>query len=202
MLKSKLTAGVFLLLLLISTGLAQSSGKVGIGVAILDFGKLVEMSMSDGIANATITVPFLMSPTFRLEPEVGYFSGTQKQEGQIGPGLSYTWEAKAIAWNIGVGIFPQKVFDAFTLYYGGRVGYMSVKMTEELTGDPDWESTSSGFYIAPAVGGEHNFSEHFSIGAEAQIVYAALTNEETDRDDDVDLTFLSTRALVFFRFYF
>jgi len=102
-----------------------------IGISIIDLEKIFEMSTSDGVgANATITIPIITSPTFRLEPEVGYFSATQ---------------------------------------------------------DATIRGTTTGFYIAPAIGGEHNFSVHFSIDAEAQVVYASLTNEKEDRDFDFEL---------------
>jgi hypothetical protein len=199
MLKNNLTIGVFLLLLLLGTSFAQSSGKIGIGVAIIDFETLFQLAMSEGAGGtASITIPYLMSPTFRLEPEFGYTSATQKLDGIAG----YNWEASVSTMNIGVGIFPSKIFDAFTLYYGGRVGYLTQKQTEEETGVDDAEATSSGFYLAPAIGGEYNFSDHFSLGAEAQFVYASMTNEEQGQDYKLKLTLLNTRALVFFRFYF
>ena len=199
MLKSQLTVGVFLLLLLLGTGFAQSSAKMGIGVAIIDFETLFQLAMSEGTGGtATITIPYIMSPTFRLEPEFGYTSGTQKLDGIEGS----NWEATTSTMNIGIGIFPQKVYDTFTLYYGARVGYLTQKQTEEETDTDDYEATASGFYIAPAIGGEHNFNEHFSIGAEAQFVYTSLTSEEQGQDYEIKLTLMNTRALVFFRFYF
>ena len=195
--KSKLVISLFILACFIGTSFAQSSNKTGIGVALIDLQKLFEFSASQGYgANATITVPFILSPSFRLEPEVGYFSASQKADIN-----GTTYEESSSSWSIGAGIFPQNVYGDFTLYYGGRVGYMSQKQTDEA-GTSKEEVTTSGFYIAPAIGGEHNFSDHFSIGAEAQIVYASMTNEEDDRDYDVDLTLIDTRALVFFRFYF
>ncbi len=175
---------------------AQDGSKTGIGIAIIDLQKLFEMSTSNGIANASITVPIITSPSLRIEPEVGYFSATQSADIS-----GTTYEETATTWNIGVGILPQKVYETFTLYYGGRVGYLSQKMTSE-SGFNKNEETTTGFYIAPTLGGEHNFSDHFSIGAEAQIVYGSLTNKEDDRDYDADLSMLETRALIYFRFYF
>ena len=188
---------IFLCISGISLGQEATKTKTGIGIAIIDLEKIFEMSTSDGVgANATITVPIITSPSFRLEPEVGYFSATQ--EATIN---ETSVEASVSSWSIGVGIFPQKIYEEFTLYYGGRIGYISQKMTSEAGTSKD-EETTTGFYVAPAIGGEHNFSDHFSIGAGAQIVYASLTNEEDDRDYDVDLSLFNTRALIFFRFYF
>lgn len=199
MLKRNFFFILIILLLFVGTGFAQESTKTGVGVAIIDLQKLFEVNTANGFgSNAAITVPIIISPSFRLEPEVGFSSA--KQEATIS---GTTLEASVTMWNIGVGIFPQKIYEDFTLYYGGRVGYISQKMTDETGFDTD-EETTSGFYIAPAIGGEHNFSDHFSIGAEAQFVYGSLTNKDEDRDPDydVDLTLLNTRALIFFRFYF
>jgi len=187
---------VVIVFCLASISFGQEGSKTGIGIAIIDLQKLFEMSTSNGIANATITVPIIISPTFRIEPEVGYFNASQSADVD-----GTTYDQSATTWNIGVGILPQKVYETFTLYYGGRVGYLSQKMTEEAGVNKD-EETTTGFYIAPTVGGEHNFSDHFSIGAEAQIVYGSLTNEDDDRDYDVDLSLLETRGLIYFRFYF
>lgn len=155
------------------------------------------MSTSDGYgANATITVPYILSPGFRLEPEIGYFRVKQKA---IIDGDEIA--EIATSYTIGVGIFPQKVYEGFTLYYGGRIGYMSQKLRAEEPGNTD-EETSSGLYLAPAIGGEYHFSNHFSMGAEAQILYSTLTNEADGRTYDIDITLFNTRALVFFRFYF
>jgi len=190
---------VFIIIFLCISGisLGQEATKTGIGIAIIDLEKLFEMNASGAVGTyATITVPIITSPSFRIEPEVGYFRASQ--EVTIS---GTTYEESESSWRIGVGIFPQKMYEDFTLYYGGRVGYISQKKTSEGGGSED-EETTTGFFIAPAIGGEHNFSDHFSIGAEAQVVYASLTNEEDDRDYDVDLSLFDTRGLIFFRFYF
>ena len=175
----------------------KADTKIGIGIAIIDMEKLFEMNMAGGIGSyATITIPIITSPSFRIEPEVGY--GSYSQEYTV---MSINVEQSVSMWRIGVGIFPQKMYGDFTLYYGGRIGYISQKQTEKVGSDKN-EETNSGFFLAPAIGGEHNFSDHFSIGAEAQFVYGSLTNEEDDRDVDIDISLFDTRGLIFFRFYF
>jgi len=175
----------------------KAETKIGIGIAIIDMEKLFEFNMSQGLAAyATITVPIITSPGFRIEPEIGYGSYSQDYTSN---GTNY--EGNVSSWRIGVGIFPQRMYGDFTLYYGGRIGYISQKQTSEVGSNKE-EETTSGFFIAPAIGGEHNFSDHFSIGAEAQVVYGSLKNEEDDRDFDVDISLFDTRGLIFFRFYF
>lgn len=198
MLKGKLIFSIIILVCFFGSSFSQSSTKVGVGVAIIDLQQLFTMSMTDAVgANATITVPIIVSPAFRLEPEAGIFSASQKVDFEGG-----TYEQKATSWTVGVGLLGQTVDDGFTLYFGGRVGYITQKQTEEETGLPDEEETVSGFYVAPTIGGERNLSDHFSLGAEAQVVYASMKNEMEDRGYDIDLTLINTRALIFFRFYF
>ena len=181
----------------ISLGQEATKTKTGIGIAIIDLEKIFEMNTSGGVGTyATITIPIITSPGFRIEPEVGYFSFSQDYTTG-----GTTREQSLSSWRIGVGILPQSMYGDFTLYYGGRVGYISQKQTSEVGSNKE-EETTSGFFIAPTIGGEHNFSDHFSIGAEAQVVYGSLTNEEDDRDYDVDISLFDTRGLIFFRFYF
>ncbi len=198
MLKGKLIFSIIILVCFFGSSFSQSATKVGVGVAIIDLQQLFTMSMTDGVgANATITVPIIVSPAFRLEPEAGYFSASSKVDYEGG-----TYKEKATSYTFGVGLFGQTNKNGFSLYFGGRVGYMTQKQTEEETGYDDEEETVSGFYVAPAIGGERNLSDYFSLGAEAQIVYASMKNEVQGRDYDIDLSLISTRALVFFRFYF
>jgi hypothetical protein len=71
---------VFFLILLCIAGIsfAQDGNKTGIGVAIIDLEKLFEVNMSNGAGTyATITIPIITSPGFRIEPEVGYFRAAQ-----------------------------------------------------------------------------------------------------------------------------
>lgn len=192
--RSNLFSAFLVFLLSASMIEAQEDTKVGLGVAIVDLQQLLEASTLE--TNATISIPIITSSGFRLEPEIGLFTTTQKAEYE-GSSSEYT----VTSWSIGLGLFSQKEYGDFNLYYGGRVGYMSKKVSMESSFSSG-EETTSGFYIGPAIGGEHNFSKHFSLGVEAQFGYALLTNEEEDRPYDIDLSIFNTRALVFFRFYF
>jgi len=192
MVRNKWIFILFGLLYFLITGSVQAQTKIGVGVALFD----IQQILMEG-AGSTITVPVITSSTFRIEPELGYYSMTREHTFN-----GITTKDNTRALSIGAGIFLQKVYSEFTLYYGGRIGYISQKQTEEVTDEPTNESSNSGLYVAPAIGGEHNFSEHFSIGAEAELYYTPLTNEVTGRAYDEDISLLNLRGLVFFRFYF
>jgi hypothetical protein len=84
---------------------------------------------------------------------------------------------------------------------GARVGYITLTLTDEDDSGTD-ELSSSGFYVAPALGGEHYFSDHFSLGGEAQIIYASVSTEPDEGNWEQDLSAINTRVLVYIRFFF
>jgi len=94
-----------------------------------------------------------------------------------------------------------KKYSPFTLYYGARVGYITQTLTDENGSETD-EVSSSGFYIAPVLGGEHYFSDHFSLGGEAQIIYASVSTKPDEGNWEQDLSAINTRVLVYIRFFF
>ena len=197
MLQKKVFMSIFILVCFFGFCFAQSSTKVGIGVAIIDMQQIFEAQLSDGgFFSSTITIPIDVSPSFRLEPELGFGSSTDERTSG-----SSTFEQSSISWKIGVGLFGLKKYDIFTLYYGGRVGYLTQTLTEE-DGTNEDEMGTSGFYLAPAIGGEHYFSDHFSLGGEAQFVYTSVTTEPKDGNWEQNLSVINTRVLVFIRFFF
>jgi hypothetical protein len=197
MLQNKMITCVFILICFFSFSFSQSSTKVGIGVAIIDMQQFFEAFASEGGSfNSAIMVPIEMSSSFRLEPEVGFSSATDEQSSG-----SFTSKESTTSWRIGVGLLGMKKYSPFTLYYGARVGYITLTLTDEDDSGTD-ELSSSGFYVAPALGGEHYFSDHFSLGGEAQIIYASVSTEPDEGNWEQDLSAINTRVLVYIRFFF
>ncbi len=195
--QNKMSMSVIIVICFFSLSFAQSSTKVGIGVAIIDMQQIFEAQASEGgFFSSAITVPIEVSPTFRVEPEIGFSSATDEQKSD-----NFTSEESSTSWKIGVGLFGKKKNDVFTLYYGGRIGYINQSLTD-VSGTDRSEVSSSGFYLAPALGGEHYFSDHFSIGGEVQIVYTSVSTTPDEGDWEQDISIINTRALVFFRFFF
>lgn len=196
MFRNKMFKAIFILLCFVSLSLAQSGNKVGVGIAIVDIQQFFEMIISQGSGmTATLTLPIEMSPSFRIEPEFGYFRASVENKNAV------TQTETVTNWRIGAGLFPQKTYDKFVLYYGARIGYISQTQTDEVNGSKE-EATTTGFYIAPAIGGEHFLSDHFSLGGEAQLTIASLSSEREGSDYEQSILLLNTRGLVFFRFYF
>jgi hypothetical protein len=195
--ENSLILTILIVVCISSISIAQSSTKVGIGVALIDMQQIFEAQISEGgFFSSTITVPMDLSPSFRLEPEIGFASASD--EFKLNDFIS---EESSTSWKIGAGIFGLNKYDVFTLYYGGRVGYVTQTLKEVSGSDSD-ELSSSGFYVAPAIGGEHYFSDHFSLGGEAQFVYTSIGTTPDEGDWEQDLSVFNTRVLVFIRFFF
>jgi hypothetical protein len=143
------------------------------------------------LAPLSIYLP-VVTPSFRLEPEIGLLRGSSSDD---------NFESTSTAFSVGSGLFLNRPVEASTMLYGGvRLGavFLSESFESEF-GDDDDESRTD-FFVGPAAGGEHFFSEHFSLGGEAQVLYTSFGEE--DEEDDVSSSVLRTRAIFFVRWYF
>lgn len=195
----------------------QSARRIGIGAAlgsIHDLFSVIAMDTTeDTIAAPAILIPLQVTNRFRLEPEIGVFRHSRSER----------TDYSANGVEIGVGVFPQTLQQNFRLYYGVRVGYVKREeekkktislRTAEIT--ETQTQTSDGFFVAPAVGGEYLFSDHFSLGAEVQYRHTSveglafstftsvLPGVPTPRRDveRFDTSVSATRVLFVTRFYF
>ncbi|OQX95237.1 hypothetical protein B6I21_06470 [candidate division KSB1 bacterium 4572_119] len=168
--------------------------KIGIGVSISDIKDIYQL-FSSGPTAPQIFFPVKFSSSFMIEPGFGYFQ--VKEEG----GSS---ESTTSIYSFGIGLFPMNHNGSLTYYYGIRLGLTGGSSKYEYSsGDytDEEKSTISGYFAAPAVGAEYFFSEHFSLGGEAQFRYITYTEEE-DGEDDSTYTMMGTRTLLFIRWYF
>lgn len=181
----------------------KKSTRVGIGVSLLDLNDVMGFVISQGTSqSSTLCLTIDSSPTFRIEPEIGYFVYNRERKDN-----NYKSENTLKSYRIGAGLFVKKSKDTnFHMFYGVRLGYLSSsaksKYSSEFSSGKDEES-SSGFYIAPALGGEYNFSDYFSLGGETQFMYSSTSFEDSDNPDaEVTMSTFSLKALIFVRYYF
>lgn len=201
MFKNSAVLVLFIIVFFFAFAHAQPTSGWGLGVSVVDIHQIFEFGGSEGNAyNQSITVPIIFSESFRLEPEVGFYRGQNTVELN-----SDKQENTATQYRFGVGVFPQSMMKSSTLYYGARVGYLSLKLKEEETFSGTTttdEVTASGFFIAPAIGGEYFFSNSFCVGCEAQLLYASISTDISDSSLEIKDSLISTRGLVFLRFFF
>lgn len=168
------------------------AAEVGLGVSIKS-------------SDSTIYVPINVSESFRIEPMLQYVNETS--EDRLLPDTPYTIAASydTTQWIVGAGLFGvTKLADSASVYYGGRIGYQSVKNEIAYTGSlpPGYTRPASssdeydGYLLAPTVGLEYHFSEHFSIGGEAALTYTSFDGDDSENEN------VSTSTNIIFRYMF
>ncbi len=150
--------------------------RVGLGVGI-----------NEGLS---IFVPIDFG-SFRLEPQLG-FRMMSSESGNV--------DRSSTTLILGTGIFAEGAEVANTvIYYGGRLGIVqNSEKVETPAGETD-ESTLD-FFLGPAVGVEYFFSDRFSLGGEAQLIFTMFGEE--DDEDDTSASQLQTQGTFFVRWYF
>lgn len=200
----------------------QNSVRVGVGITLVDMKELLVTLAGGAVEIPNFYIPIDISPSVRITPEIGYFQTTQEYSSEYkGDYFSdkCEHETKTSMYQIGLGILAKKSTKDINLYYGIRGGLMHVSVKEEgkctYVYDNYWyteteteryddEETTSGFYVGPVIGGEYFLSDRFSLGAEVQFKYCSYSIEEEDSEDndEYSVSSLSTKPLVFVRFYF
>jgi len=178
----------------------------GIGVTTAGIKDLFLFVEGRGDIAPTIFVPISISSNFRIEPAIGFIQLSSDRDREP----EYRSKSTSKSFHIGIGFFPVIPKEKYSLYYGTRLGFIKTSSSSEYSyswGSHDSEESTSGFFVAPAIGGEYFLSDHFSLGGEAQVRYTSLSGEETETNNEREVTDLSssstsTRALIFIRFYF
>jgi len=165
----------------------EKAARVGIGVSL---GKQI-FGIDDGAALTlfdfpSICIPIITSPKFRLVPEIGLYRYSRSTDGS-----DYSY----MILSMGCGIFPMIQKGNGYIYYGGRLGLVRMSYSNENDDD-----SKIDFYIGPAIGGEYFFTDHLSLGGEAQLNYTFMGQFEYD--DDVSESLISSKTLIFVRWYF
>jgi hypothetical protein len=195
-----------LLLLYASTAFAQTAtttrGRLGIGTSISDVGEVValEGNAPPSVIAPTILVPIDITSRFRIEPEVGYYRNSTRNERF---GTAQTSTNSSAHLHVGAGAFGLASTERFTIYYGVRVAYLR---TTESSVNPSFSSTltAPGFFVAPALGGEYFLWDRFSLGAEVQVRYTSskMTGDGvTTSNGTTTNTTTSTHGAIVVRFY-
>lgn len=182
------------MLVFAGTAQAQKPGVLGIGVAIGPAD--LAPSSEESLPTATIMFPMNFG-AFRLEPVLGIVRGS----------LEFGGDEESISQiTLGVGAYFQSwTTDNFLLYGGPRLGIIRNSMSFESSPDPEESVTSTDKFLGAAIGGEHFFSKHFSLGAEARLTHYIAGEPEYDPDfpaPDFSGSVTLTSGVFVARFYF
>jgi len=152
---------VFFAFAALTTSLAAQSHpgarRVGVGITVPDLGLFLPISATSHV---------------RLEPFVDFFSARADF-----PVTSDTsWESST---QVGLGLFATNTpRDRFSMYFGPRIGYLHG--STRVNGPSGQSSTtSSGWFIAGAIGGEYSVVPQFSVGAEAKVQFDHTSSSST-----------------------
>ena len=134
-------------------------------------------------SSASILIPIDILGVVRIEPELnfGHVESTNDDE--------ETDSASIIRPGLGV-FFMFPLGDNAGGYVGARGGPAINLITDEESdpagGTINTTNTRIDGFFAPAFGGEYYFSKHFSLGAEIQVAFTFIGDEETDVDPGPD----------------
>lgn len=145
----------------LAQGQQREGVKVGLGLG-LNVNQLVQPSSLNwaGVPPVALYVPIQVSPHFRVEPWLGFWTFSQNDyPGRTGDMSSY-------AWDIGVGgLWYFQPASPLGLYLGGRLGLTF--SGGEI--DPGVNASETDFRILAVGGAEYFIAPRFSFGAELQL---------------------------------
>lgn len=181
---------------------AQESSAIGLGIAFNPVSPFANATAFLPVGLLNIYVPLRLNAWLRIEPEIGLLSVSDETDEEphdparyylrLGTGIVHTWKADP----------------ATLLYTGARGGvllYTAWAGYDHLQGHAVVSQTS--VYAGACVGAEYYLSPHFSLGAEAQINYIAVspirrTPEQPGAPGEVDRSMISNNGLLCARWYF
>lgn len=185
---------------------AASAGRVGIGVTLNPTTVLADESLGFlplGVTN--FVLPIRLGSRATLEPEFGVF---RFSEDETTPG-GFETETKLTNYRIGVGLlFHLADRAALIPYVGPRVGLVLTSAEESSTFGGTTTTTTqdqTGIYFGGALGAQHFFTRHFSLGGEVQLLYTTISYDQTASSGtppDRSQSLISTNGLVMLRWYF
>lgn len=182
---------------------AQTPGKLGIGIGVSQ--DLFNVSVSEGSSMPLSSITFPMNlGAFRLEPEFAFTGGSFEFGDPDFGGI----EVALSGMLIGAGAYMLSGPDDGFMFYGGpRFGIIRNSETDKTT-DPESSITSTDMFFGVALGGEHLFSSHLSLGAEARLTHYRSGGVKYDPEppggagDDPKSSATLTSGVVMVRFYF
>ena len=178
---------------------------IGLGVS-LSPSALVEVSSQTTImlpiGFGNFYLPIIAGPHLKLEPEFGIWHTSSS--------TSYggsSWSSSGAILRVGAGVFRLlRVGGGTALYVGPRVAM--VRNSDSQTSSASTTSShQTNWSFGLAIGGEHFFSPHFSLGGEVQLNYISVGKQEVEPNPNPGTTpstdehMITNNGLIFIRLY-
>ena len=155
--------------------------------------------MTDLVFAPANKIIFTISPSnvFRIEPEIGYRGGKNKNS-----------DLKYSSLYFGFGAFGMFQRNKLNIHYGVRVEYAILKWEDNIStgfGSSQVEYTDNRILAGPALGCEYYLGENFAFGGELALKYGLLKSTIDPKPTgykDGESTYFTTDTGLFIRFYF
>ncbi len=174
---------------------------VGVGLEPLQLG-----NVTLGLQNAALVTPVALYlplqvlPALRIEPSLGLFHTSRTRSNGA------TSSSSATSLGVGALWFFRPIAPT-GLYAGGRLGLLFSGRTDVSDAGSVTELSENDLTLAPVLGGEHAFSQRFTLGAELQLPITAYGDQTTKTSagsaaPNRGLSSFSTNAVLFLRYFF
>lgn len=150
--------------------------------------------------------PILIGRSFKLEAEAGILKASSETSSN-----GSTSTAKGTSLRLGVGAFKVMPLPggATQMYIGPRVLLVSTSVSASYSSggfSSDQSTDQTDWVIGLALGGEHFFTPHFSLGGELQVNYVTFGTPShtpsSGSEPSVSQSLISTNGLPLLRAYF
>jgi hypothetical protein len=146
---------------------------IGIGVSLNPSALIMsdnESTLMLPIGFGNIYVPIIVGPHLKIEPEVGIWRTSSSFSG-----TGYSSSSTGTMLRVGAGVFHLvRVGGGTALYVGPRVAMVRTSSSSTYSSGTPSSSHQTNWSLGLAIGGEHFFSPHFSLGGEVQLNYITI----------------------------
>ncbi|MBI4647604.1 MAG: hypothetical protein HY738_13710 [Bacteroidia bacterium] len=155
----------------------------------------------------SVLLPLTLHKNFRLEPEFSFFSLTRKFNVPITITITERYKHISKQFAVGGGIVPMVQLKRANITFGFRFIYHKYNFEEFKNNDFIYRYEISAFNLAPFIGGEYLFGDHFSLGGEADFCFSIDGKSEEKvgsallKTDDI-FSVYALQARFFARVYF
>ncbi len=155
---------------------------------------------------ATVSIPVFLTKNFRIEPEVGYLSGSHERT--YFDKTTSTASFTQMRLGAGVHYFIDRVGGAenVSLYLGPEFALapMSTKSKPSSPGSKESTTSQSNTLLGFVLGGEYSFAKRFSVGTAVHWSYIIIGEEDplSSTYSEVSESYLNISTSIRFRFYF
>ena len=201
------TTSLATLVALVAASAAQAqvpAHAVGIGVSLNPSAFVMSSGQTTTILPVgfgDIFIPIIAGPHLKIEPEFGIWRTSSSYSSN-----GYSSSSTGTLLRVGAGVFRLvRVGGGTALYVGPRVAMIRSSSSDTFTGGTPSSSHQTDWLFGLAIGGEHFFSPHFSLGGEVQLNYIKIGEEVDDQDPNTGPTpsnhMITNNGLIFIRLY-